>query len=354
MKHKIYIIILNYNGWKDTIECLESVLKNDYENYQIIVVDNDSPNNSMEYIINWADGKQEVVYDENSQLKYLSQPFVSKPLEYIYYTKEEALNGGDIKKESKLNNPIIFIQTGANDGFAAGNNVGIKYALAKDDFEYVWLLNNDTVIERDSLINMVNRFQRKVVTEQIGIMGSKLMYYHNPQIIQAMGGVYSDWKARGYHLGGLEKDIGQYNNDEFIKDISYPVGASMLLSKQFLQDVGLMNEEYFLYYEELDWMDRAKAKRYRLDISYESRVYHKEGGSIGTNSDITQQSDLSIFYLARSHKMFILKYKNTLFQAIFFSRLFLRILKNILRNNKKYALLTYYATLTNKNFTELK
>lgn len=98
MKNKVYIIILNYNGWKDTIECLESVLKNDYESYQIIVVDNDSPNNSIEYIINWVEGKQEVVYDENSQLKHLSQPFGSKPLEYVFYTKNEALNGGDEKK----------------------------------------------------------------------------------------------------------------------------------------------------------------------------------------------------------------------------------------------------------------
>ena len=90
--HKVYIILLNYNGWKDTIECLESVLKNDYENYQIIVVDNDSPNNSMKFIINWAEGKQEVIYDDNSQLKHLSQPFEKKPLDYVFYTKEEALN----------------------------------------------------------------------------------------------------------------------------------------------------------------------------------------------------------------------------------------------------------------------
>ena len=261
---------------------------------------------------------------------------------YIY---EEALIGGDRENESKLNNPIVFIQAGENGGFAAGNNIGIKYALAKNDFEYVWLLNNDTVIERDSLTNMVNRFQRKVVTEQIGIMGSKLMYYHNPQIIQAMGGVYSDWKARGYHLGGLEKDIGQYDNDEFIKDVSYPVGASMLLSKQFLQDVGLMNEEYFLYYEELDWMERAKAKRYRLDISYESKVYHKEGGSIGTDSDITQQSDLSIFYLARSHKKFVFRYKSIIKILILYFFYFKSIVKKFLVSNKRVSTLQYKAII---------
>ena len=158
MNKKVYIILLNYNGWKDTIECLESILKNNYDNYQIIVVDNDSPNKSMGYIINWAEGKQEVVYDENSQLKHLSQPHEQKPLNYVFYTKEEALKGGVRDKELKLNNPIIFIQSDENGGFAAGNNVGIKYALAKDDFEYIWLLNNDTVIENNTLSKFVKSF----------------------------------------------------------------------------------------------------------------------------------------------------------------------------------------------------
>jgi GT2 family glycosyltransferase len=177
---KVYIILLNYNGWKDTIECLESILKSDYSNYQIIVIDNDSPNNSMEYI----EGKQEVLYDESSQLKHLSQPHEPKPLEYVYYTKEEALKGGDKEKESKLNNPLIFIQAGENGSFAAGNNIGMKYALAKNDFEYIWLLNNDTVIEKNSLSSLVCYASKN----NLGISGSALMYYDNPDKIQAYGG----------------------------------------------------------------------------------------------------------------------------------------------------------------------
>jgi len=153
LNKKVYVILLNYNGWKDTIECLESVLKNDYNNYQIIVVDNDSPNNSMEYIVNWAEGKQEVLYDENAPLKYLSQPFEDKPLAYVYYTKEQALRGGDKEQEKKYKKtPMIFIQAGENGEFAAGKNIGMKYALAKDDFAYIWLLNNDTIILRERLL----------------------------------------------------------------------------------------------------------------------------------------------------------------------------------------------------------
>ena len=83
-KNKVYIILLNYNGWKDTIECLESVLKNDYNNYQIVVVDNSSPDNSMNNLINWSNGVQEIVYSHDSKLTNLSQPISVKPLEKVF------------------------------------------------------------------------------------------------------------------------------------------------------------------------------------------------------------------------------------------------------------------------------
>lgn len=349
MNKKVYIILLNYNGWKDTIECLESVLKSNYENYQIIVVDNDSPNKSMEYIIKWAEGKQEVIYDKNSQLKHLSQPFESKPLPYIFYTKDEAINGGNKAKESKLRNSIIFIQSGKNGGFASGNNIGITYALQKDDFEYIWLLNNDTVIEKNTLSIMINKFEEKNQRKQIGIMGSKLMYYHNPNIIQSMGGVYSNWTTKSFHLGNKEQDNGQYDNDEFIKDVSFPVGASMLVSKQFLKDVGLLNEEYFMYFEELDWMERAKGKGYSLDICWDAKVYHKEGNSTRSDSKQSQKSDLSRFSSARSHKKYVLRYKNTFFIYFFYLRYLIRLRKIYKKNRGKFHLVVK-AVFTNKDF----
>ena len=103
---------------------------------------------------------------------------------YVFYNKEEALKGGNKEKESKLYNPLIFIQAGENAGFAAGNNIGIKYALAKDDFEYVWLLNNDTVIEKNSLSSLVCYASKN----DLGISGSVLIYYDNPKQVQAYGG----------------------------------------------------------------------------------------------------------------------------------------------------------------------
>lgn len=293
---KVAIILLNYNGWKDTIECLESILKNDYENYQIIVVDNDSPNNSMEYIKAWAKGKQEVVYDESSQLKHLSQPHEPKPLDYVYYTKEEALSGGDQIKESEYNNPLIFIQAGENGGFAAGNNIGIKYALGKDDFEYVWLLNNDTVIEKNSLSLL-----KKYATENdLGISGSTLMYYHEPKEIQAYGGSINKFFGTGNHI--LDKN-------EIEKKLDYVVGASFLIDKKVIDKIGLLPEEYFLYYEETDYCFNGRNNGFKLGIAIESMVYHKEGASSGGLTDVNNKNEfvdvLSLKNRIRFHRKYL-------------------------------------------------
>ncbi|MDF2953374.1 MAG: Glycosyltransferase [Thermodesulfobacterium sp.] len=203
VRPKVAIIILNYNGWKDTIECLESVLRNDYPNYQVIVIDNGSPDNSMEYIKAWAEGRQEVLTPEpNHPLYYLSHPSVKKPIPYIYYTREETEKGGDFELEEKLtkewqeqrksNNkeliptspyPLIFIQTSENLGFAGGNNVGIRYVLAKDDFDSIVLLNNDTVICKNSITELM---KAKNNLDNKAIYGGRIYYYSNPSKIKKL------------------------------------------------------------------------------------------------------------------------------------------------------------------------
>jgi len=295
---KIYIIILNYNGWKDTIECLESVLKSSYKNYQIIVVDNNSPNNSMNYIIKWAKGEQEVIYDENSQFKHLSQPFEPKPLEYIYYTKEEALRGGDKKIESEVDNPMIFIQAGENRGFSAGNNIGIKYALSKNDFEYIWLLNPDTLILPNTIEKLMDYVMQQ--PKEIGIIGTALLYHHDKERLQALGGSFNSFFAAGKHILGHEiyneATISKFN----LKDVDMIIGASMLIRKEVLKKVGLFEEQYFIYYEEIDYALRAKKYGYKLGLEPRAIVYHKEGASINKEAQRETVSNFSDFYAMRN------------------------------------------------------
>ena len=292
---KVHIIILNYNGWQDTIECLESVLKSDYKNYQIIVVDNQSPNNSMDYLIKWAKGELCLWLPDTNPLKHLSFPLKKKPLDYILYSKEEAIQGGDKGKESQLKNPIVFIQAGENRGFAAGNNIGIKYALAKSDFEYIWLLNNDTVIEKDTLKNLVEY----VNDIEIGICGSVLKYYDNPNIVQAYGGTINKFLGTSRHI--LDKS-------KIEKKLDYIVGASFLIQKNVIDELGLLPEEYFLYYEETDYCFNAKEHGFILGVALNSIVYHKEGSSTKTSKNSQEVSEFIDILVINNRMKFHKKY----------------------------------------------
>ena len=290
MNDKVYIIILNYNNWFDTIECLESVLRNDYPNYQVIVVDNNSPNNSMYYIKAWAEGKLDVWMKPDYPLRHLSFPPFQKPIPYVFYTREEAENGGDIKIEEELMRkipdsvimkyPVVFIQTGKNLGFAGGNNAGIRYALAKDDFKYIWLLNNDTVIEINSLSEMVRIVESN---KRIGIVGSKLLRYDRPNILQTLCGTTKmTWKnaGEGKYLFPNQNDGPKFNKI-FELDGGYIVGASMLIRKEVFQDIGLLDESYFMWAEESDFCIRAIRSGWKLYCCGKSKVWHKEGASTG-------------------------------------------------------------------------
>lgn len=289
---KVYIVLVNYNGWKDTLECLESILKNDYTNYQIIVVDNNSSDDSMSYIINWANGFEDVVYSNDSKLINLTQPLSQKPLEYVLYTNEEVLSNKIREKEENLNNPIIFIQSDKNDGFAAGNNTAIKYATEKNDFDYIWLLNNDTIMLNNALSSLVNYAQ----INDLGITGSKLFHYFNPSIVQAYGGHINKFFGTSTHIL-KEEDISS--------DLDYIVGASFLINKKVIDNVGLLPEDYFLFYEETDYCFNAKNGGFKIGVDVNSIVYHKEGSATGSKSPSKTMDLLQIKNRIKFHKKYL-------------------------------------------------
>lgn len=289
---KIYIIILNYNGWKDTIECLESVLKLEYNNFQVIVCDNNSSNDSWNKIIDWAEGKERVLESKKEEYVF---PLEKKPLSYAIINKDTL---------EQKNEKILLLQTENNGGFAFGNNCGIKYAIKQNDYRYIWFLNNDTVVDKKALINLKQYVERK---ENIGICGSKLIYYSNEDKIQGLAGKYNPITGYTQHIME-EKDLYK---------MSYVIGASMLVSKDFIKKVGLMNEVYFLYYEEIDWIERGK-NLFKIDVCLDSVVYHKEGASIG------EISAFSAYYLFRNVLLFTWYYYKKFFIIVFFI-IFLKI-----------------------------
>jgi GT2 family glycosyltransferase len=295
---KVYIIILNWNNWKDTIECLESVFRLKYSNFAVLVCDNNSTDRSLDQIAAWARGEL-TSNCENPVLQCFSSPPIHKPIPF------RRIETGNNICLAEHNERLFLIQTGANLGFAGGNNIGLRLALASNDFDYIWLLNNDTVADPNAIFSLVNKMEQR---PDVGICGSTLLYYHAPYMIQALGGsTYNRWTARVGHIGlGMDiKDILPCKQVE--QRIAYVIGASMLIRKRFLEEVGLMDESYFLYFEEIDWAIRAKG-RFKYTYSQASIVYHKEGGSAGSFRSPAYQSPLAEFYSTRSRALFTRRY----------------------------------------------
>lgn len=295
---RVYILLLNWNGWKDTIECLESVFRNNYLNYRVVICDNDSQDNSLAHIKSWADQHNGTAASDNGIVGELATPPDWKPIPYAEYDRVTAEKGGDLEVEP----PLVLIQTGRNLGFAGGNNVGLRYALTRGDATYVWLLNNDTVIQQDSLTWMVEKFKK---TPGLGICGSTLLYYHNPSLVQALGGAtYNRWFGIPKHIGSMRLARNPIDEKAVERKMAYVVGASMLVSTRFLRDIGLMNELYFLYYEEIDWATRSKGK-FSLGYASRSVVLHKEGASIGSKLSQSQEARYrSEYFLVRNRIAF--------------------------------------------------
>jgi GT2 family glycosyltransferase len=297
----IAIIVLNYKNWMDTIECLESIFKSNYENYDLIVVDNCSPNNSREKLLAWANGEDEFDYVSLNTMAHYSMPSETKPLDYTV-----AEYCSDIfNKPLDTNKKITFIWSNQNNGYAAGNNIGIKYTrFTQKEYDYFWILNNDTVIESDTLGKLIT-YARDNEDKKYGIIGCDLFKYYDCWNLQGIGG-----HIHPLALAGVNIVPKNYNKKEcedlFKKSADYVVGASMFIKTNFIHDVGLMCEEYFLYYEEIDWSIRGKRKGWELGYCFESKIYHKEGASI-SGSDIHVKSDIADYYGIRNKIVFIKK-----------------------------------------------
>lgn len=300
---KVCVLLVNWNGWGDTLECLESLDRSLSPGVRIIVVDNASSNGSMEKIIAWAEGRLNIVPPCDSHLRTLSFPPVPKPVKYHFYNREGAEAGGHPSRDKDAR--LVLIQAGENLGFAGGNNVGLRYVLAQGSDELVWLLNNDTVIEPGTLDALVERMDAR---PDAGMCGSTLLRYENPEAIQARGGGwYCRWIGLPWHIGQLEPAGKSPSVSQVERWMNYIVGASMLVRREFLSEIGLMTEDYFLYFEETDWAERSRGK-FSLAYAPDSRVFHKVGRSIGTSSLPGKKSLTCDYYALRNRLLFTRRY----------------------------------------------
>ena len=298
---KVFIIIINYGTPGHTIECLQSICENNHELFQVVVVDVSNINLSVKKINQWI--------------------------------------------AEKNDSRFILIQEKENKGFAFANNIGIKYSLEQDDCDFIWILNNDTIIEKNSLKELINCYEQKQDKEITGFIGSKILDYKDNELIQNVGGTFNKWTGYSVLVGMGEKDTGQFDNQEI--NIDYVIGASMFCHSSLVHKIGLMPENYFLYYEDIDWCITAQKAGFRNSTCTKSIIYHKQGLSTGArlltrDSHLKNKKHLYLSYLILYRK----HYKSLLPVAYFI--LFKQMAGKIFHNNLYEAKLILQVIVSSK------
>lgn len=258
---KVTIIVLNWNGKADTMECMDSLRKVTYPNYKILLVDNASTDGSVELF-------------------------------------------------KKSYPDIELIVSDKNLGFAGGNNLGIRRAM-EDGADMLLLLNNDTTVYPDFLDGLVLTAQSD---ERIGIVGPKICFYGDPQKVWSAGGAINMFTGAIGNIGeGLPQDSLQG-----LKRVDYVSGCALLIKSSVVRQIGLMDEDYFLYFEETDWNVRAHEKGYISVVNNDVRILHKSGMAV------RKAKDSEYYYVPRNLPLFIRKngrwYHKLTFYPIFLMR----------------------------------
>ena len=269
MEPRVAIILVNYNGCKDTIECVQSLLEITYQNYTIFVVDNAS-------------------------------------------TEEKR-----VQDNLLLQRNVRILQSNANLGFSGGNNLALQVAI-KEGFDYILLLNNDTIVEADFLSELIHTAERD---REIGIVAGKIYFYHDKQRIWAAGGEYSRITGITVQYGGEERE--ELNRP---RDLTFATGCLMLIPCHVVEKVGLLEEKLFLYSEDTDYCQRVLDAGYRIRYVPTAKIYHKISASIGDASAVQQR------YMMRNNLYMIQKYSKR--KIVAYLSIMIQTIKDIIRKRK--------------------
>jgi hypothetical protein len=270
---KVAIIVLNWNGWVDTIECLESINDMQYGNFEVIVVDNASRDESLEEIISWCN-KSGIFY-HNLFLK-LNNLKINSAL----YPEEKCYGSGAIKQ-------LILLRLNENAGFCLGNNIGMSQAAA-NGAEFFLILNNDTIVTPNFLEFMIQVAQQK---EDIGLVGGIICHADNPDKIWFAGGSFNK-----YLESLLDFQGESYSKVKFtqIHETDVVTGCMMLIPRRVYDRLGGFYEEFFIWSEDWEYSLRAKKAGYKSVLAGRAKILHKCGQSLGV------MKPLSYYYGTRN------------------------------------------------------
>ncbi|MGO9386753.1 MAG: glycosyltransferase family 2 protein [Methanobacterium sp.] len=311
MLPSVSIIVLNWNGWEDTIECLESLYKIDYDNFNILIIDNNSEDDSIKKIKDYCNGTLNISSNET----------VVKPIQVLEFNNNESKPVNTVSglfSDLPSNRKLIIIKNNKNYGYAGGNNVGIIYSFNLFNPNYIMILNNDTIVNKDFLMELVNFAD---INEGIGVIGPKIYYYNNSNIINSAGGVIKWRLGIGVNIGIGENDTGQFNEVNYVDCL---LGACILIKSNVIEKIGLLDEKFFLLLEETDFCYRAKIAGFKICYYPKSIIYHKEGFSGKINP-------LILYYMHRNKLLFFRKHQTFIKICLFTFYVSLTTIINLLK-----------------------
>ena len=259
IKPTVCIIILNWNGWRDTVECLESVARLDYPGYRVLIVDNGSDDDSVIRIQEWAAGKIDKIETAFRQWVY---PLSAKPLPLtVIDDLRQSL------QEDSGTNSYLLLALKENLGFARGVNTAIDFARKHLDCAYFFLLNNDTVVLPKALTELMKSFKENT---ELAVAQSTVYYYDQPQHIHNAGGKIFPWGQTKYYKSIAEQEI---------KPITFINGCAFCLPKTTIEKYGKLTESFFFGEEDFEFSMRAKKQGFKMVAVGSSKVYHKIAAS---------------------------------------------------------------------------
>ena len=291
-------VIVNYNAARFALDAALSFIGAGGK--RVVIVDNASPDDSMEFFQRALSG--EVPHEPEEPCRDDVDAQVS--FESIWQLRWSIADEGE---DGLPEDQITIVSARSNRGFAAGVNIGL-IALIAQGFERFLVLNPDATTTSSAL----DAFEERLSDKKIGLCGASVLNFKSPHSVQALGGAcFNPIFLTGQNLYEGRSKLDGTGREEVEDQIAYPLGAAMAFRKDFLQEAGFLDERYFLYYEEIDWV-RSGAKRFRVGWAPDAIVFHRYGASTGSEKTMSKhaskRSPLGDYHMVRSRISFAAKW----------------------------------------------
>jgi GT2 family glycosyltransferase len=269
---KATIIVLNWNGWRETLDCLESLSSITYPNFDVLIVDNGSDDGSVAKIADYCE-------NEIALHRVQTRPSQSDRLITFQFDPHK-VSGIDVSAKKTKNSikQLTLTKCKSNLGFAKANNIGMKYSLDVLHSQYILLLNNDTIVDQHFLGELINVAETH---DAIGICAPKLLKMGNDHMIDSTGHILRWGRIVSRGAGMVDKN--QFDDQI---DVVGAKGAAALYKARMLNEIGLFDEEYVTTYEDAELSWRANILGWRAKYVPNSVVYHISGKTIKRNKTI--------------------------------------------------------------------